>query len=257
MGSLRRSGARLGGRRLSDPSGGHRDGSAGPRDGTWRVRYVRGSAAALVATDDREGSAPERSVVICSPDEPALVLGSTQDDAVVDRSGLSRLGAAVVRRRSGGGAVFVEPDSQVWLDCFLPALDPLLEHDVSRSFAWLGHVFAGALADVLGPDGGEIAVNGPRLVPSAWSRLACFAGLGAGEVTLSGRKVVGISQRRTRSGAWFHCVAPLRQTNAQLVACLRLSENDRAAAAAYLATTTTVVDATAGALVGALVSRLP
>lgn len=34
----------------------------------------------------------------------------------------------------------------------------------------------------------------------------CFAGVGAGEVLLDGRKVVGISQRRARDGARFQCV---------------------------------------------------
>ena len=35
----------------------------------------------------------------------------------------------------------------------------------------------------------------------------CFAGLGPGEVTVDGRKVVGISQRRTRAWARFQCAA--------------------------------------------------
>ena len=39
------------------------------------------------------------------------------------------------------------------------------------------------------------------------SRLICFAGLATGEVTVSGKKTVGISQRRTREGAWFQCAA--------------------------------------------------
>ena len=35
---------------------------------------------------------------------------------------------------------------------------------------------------------------------SDWSALVCFAGLGPGEVTLDGQKLVGLSQRRTRDG---------------------------------------------------------
>ena len=42
-------------------------------------------------------------------------------------------------------------------------------------------------------------------VDSEWSRLVCFAGTGAGEVLHGGRKVVGISQRRTRRAARFQC----------------------------------------------------
>jgi lipoate-protein ligase A len=35
---------------------------------------------------------------------------------------------------------------------------------------------------------------------TAWSELVCFAGLGPGELSLDGRKLVGLSQRRTRNG---------------------------------------------------------
>jgi lipoate-protein ligase A len=45
------------------------------------------------------------------------------------------------------------------------------------------------------------------MVRTEWSELVCFAGLGPGEVTVGGRKVVGISQRRTRDAARFQCVA--------------------------------------------------
>ena len=37
-----------------------------------------------------------------------------------------------------------------------------------------------------------------------WSKVLCYAGLGAGEVTVAGRKVVGMSQRRERLG----CLVP-------------------------------------------------
>ncbi len=42
-----------------------------------------------------------------------------------------------------------------------------------------------------------------------WSRLLCFGALGASEVTLAGRKLVGISERRDRAGAWFFSMALL------------------------------------------------
>ena len=40
---------------------------------------------------------------------------------------------------------------------------------------------------------------------SGWCRLVCFAGTAPGEITLAGRKLVGISQRRTRAGSRFQC----------------------------------------------------
>jgi lipoate-protein ligase A len=58
----------------------------------------------------------------------------------------------------------------------------------------------------------------------------CFAGLGAGEVTVAGRKVVGMSQRRERSGAWIHSMALLDDQALELADVLSGSTDDRAAA---------------------------
>jgi lipoate-protein ligase A len=58
------------------------------------------------------------------------------------------------------------------------------------------------------------------MVRTAWSSLVCFSGLGPGEVHAGGRKVVGISQRRTRGWARFQCAAYLRWDPDALVALL-------------------------------------
>ena len=156
--------------------------------------------------------------------EPALVLGSTQDPAaVVDAGAASRSGVAVVRRRSGGGAVLLEPGRVMWVDLFVPAGDPLSEVDVGRAFHWVGRLWTGALAAV-GVAGQWH--DGP-LLHTPWSNLACFAALGPGEVTVDGRKVVGISQRRTRSGALFQCAALLDWDPQRLVALLALTPDQR------------------------------
>ena len=134
------------------------------------------------------------------PTGTALVLGSTQAASSV-RSDLP--GVEVVRRRSGGGAVLLEPGAVLWVDVILPAADPLWVDDVGRSFHWLGGVWAEALR-ACGVDG--LAVHEGPMPRTDWSSLVCFAGLGPGEVTVGGRKVVGISQRRTRAAARFQCV---------------------------------------------------
>jgi lipoate-protein ligase A len=110
----------------------------------------------------------------------------------------------VVRRRSGGGAVLVEPGDVLWVDVVVPRHDALWDDDVGRAFHWLGDAWAATV----GPDGRAAVHRGP-LVTTRWSRAVCFAGLGPGEVTVDGRKVVGISQRRTRDGALFQCAALL------------------------------------------------
>jgi lipoate-protein ligase A len=55
---------------------------------------------------------------------------------------------------------------------------------------------------------GAVVHDGPTR-SSPWSATVCFAGLGPGEVTVGGAKVVGISQRRSRAGALFQCGALL------------------------------------------------
>ena len=53
-----------------------------------------------------------------------------------------------------------------------------------------------------------------------WSRLVCFDGLGAGEVTVGGRKAVGISQRRTRGWARLQSSIHLAEPRQELLATL-------------------------------------
>ena len=138
----------------------------------------------------------ERLVRVCEATSPALVIGSTQPDPG-DR------GVPVVRRRSGGGAVLVEPGDVVWVDVVVPAGDPLWDDDVGRAFWWLGDAWATAL-------GPGHAVHRGALVASPWSLVVCFAGVGPGEVLdARGRKVVGIAQRRTRHLALFQSAALL------------------------------------------------
>ncbi len=152
-----------------------------------------------------------RAVRIVDVTEPALVLGSTQPE-VPDR------GVPVVRRRSGGGAVLVRPGEQVWADVLLPAGDPLWDDDVGRSFHWLGQ----AWVDTLHSLGLEGRWHDGPMVCTPWCRQVCFAGIGQGEVTVDGRKVVGMSQRRTRAGALFHCAALLRWDHTALAHLLDL-----------------------------------
>jgi lipoate-protein ligase A len=136
---------------------------------------------------------------------PALVLGSTQGEDLVDRAAAERSGVDVVRRRSGGGAVLVEPGVTAWVDVIVPAGDALWEADVGRAALWLGRAWRDALADLgVGP----AEVHEGALACGPLGRLVCFATVGAGEVTTPDRrKLVGISQRRTRAAARFQCAA--------------------------------------------------
>jgi lipoate---protein ligase len=170
---------------------------------TVPISRDRGSAAAF-----HQRSFPETAsaqIWAFDVDRTALVLGSTQRDEVVDAEACARAGVEVVRRRSGGGLVLVEPGAMVWFDVVVPAewlRDAGVVDDVADSTIWLGELIARALA-ALGVVDAQVH-QGP-MACSTWCPLVCFAGVGPGEVTLAGCKLVGISQRRTRAGSRFQC----------------------------------------------------
>jgi lipoate-protein ligase A len=169
--------------------------------GRWQAQRRTGRAADHHARTVAEPAG--RTVVRLDVDAPAVVLGSTQPDVTVDAARAAARGFDVVRRRSGGGAVLVEPGELLWVDVVVPSGDPLWDDDVGRAFHWLGDAWASALRGL----GVDASAHTGALVTSRWSRLVCFAGLGPGEVTArpSGAKVVGIAQRRTRDAARFQC----------------------------------------------------
>ena len=135
---------------------------------------------------------------------PALVLGSSQDVSVVDRDACDRAGVDVVRRRSGGGAVLLLPGEVTWIDVIVPAGSGGWSDDVHRPMVWVGHHLVNAIATLLDP-GQEVTVHEGAMRSTASSSLVCFDGVGAGEVLVDGRKLVGISQRRTRHAARLQC----------------------------------------------------
>ena len=178
---------------------------------SFRLIHRRGTASTLFA--DQTDFAGVPTVVDVHVTAPALVLGSTQPSA---SALIASPPVDVVRRRSGGGAVLVEPGGVVWVDVFLPVGDPRWHDDVGRAFWWLGDAWAAALR-ALGV-AGRIEVHKGPLVVTPWSPLVCFAGLGPGEVTVDGRKAVGMAQRRTRDGALFQCAIPITWNPERLLA---------------------------------------
>jgi lipoate-protein ligase A len=218
---------------------------------TWTVETRVGSVAELHADD---GSPPAgRRVRIAQPTEAALVLGSGQGPAVVEAAVVAAEGIAVVRRRTGGGIVLVEPGAQLWLDLWIPADDVLFESDVGRSFDWLGEVWQAALAS----HGVQADRHGGVLVCGRWGRVVCFAGRGPGELVVGGRKVVGLAQRRGRWGARFQASALLRWEPARLVGLLALSPEQRAEAARDLAEVAAPVPVEHDALAASVLAHLP
>lgn len=209
----------------------------------WTYEHVTATASELhagsaLAVAPPSGRGVRRGIRVLDATGPAVVLGRAQRDDVVDRGRARRAGVEVVRRASGGGAVFVGPGQSLWVDLVVPVDDPLWAVDVGRAMWWVGEAWCHALRAVA-DRGGLDAIDGRApsvwrgpLVRTAWSDLVCFAGLGPGEVSVDApsgvpMKVVGISQRRTRLGALFQCAAVLRWHPRDLLDVLTVDEEAR------------------------------
>jgi len=175
---------------------------------------------------------PRRLAVAREVAGPTLVLGSTQPAELVGVPAMRERGVELARRRGGGGAVYLGPGAQLWLDAWIPRDDPLWVADVSAAAEWVGAWWMQTLAGV-GQHGFE--VHRGRSVPGDLGDLVCFAGRGPGEVFHAGSKVVGLSQWRAREGALFSSCAYAHWDPESLLALVDVDEDARDALARDLA----------------------
>ncbi len=169
----------------------------------WRIQEVAGDVGEFHA---RPLPDAERVATFFRAHAPTLVLGSSQREGSVNFDAAVRQGIDVVRRRSGGGGVLLWPDEFVWLDLEIPSNDELWSDDVGKAMWWVGELWRTALAD----HEPSANVYHGRLRRTTWSTDVCFAGSGPGEVLVNDSKLVGVSQRRTRSAARFQTMVHLR-----------------------------------------------
>ena len=170
-------------------------------------------------------SEPRRVAVSREVRAPTLVLGSTQPTELVGPEAMRERGVELVRRRGGGGAVYLAPGEPLWVDVWIPRDDPLWRSDVAAAAEWVGAWWLEAL-DGFGLSGFDVHTG--RSVPGELGELVCFAGRGPGEVFRGERKVVGLSQWRAREGALFSSCAYLRWDPVPLLAVVHLDEQVRA-----------------------------
>jgi lipoate-protein ligase A len=158
-------------------------------------------------------------------ERPTLVLGSTQRVELVARLRVKERRVDVVRRRGGGGSVFLQPGDHVWIDAWIPRDDPLWVPDVAAAASWVGAWWCDALGH-FGLEGFD--VHAGRARPGELGELVCFAGRGPGEVFHHGRKVTGLSQWRGREGALFSSCAYAHWDPAPLVDLIHVDDPVRA-----------------------------
>lgn len=164
------------------------------------------SASRIAGDTVGAAGAVRRAAWVLEARQPAVVLGSAEPLDHIDQQAAHHAGLEVARRRSGGAGVIVGRDRCLWIDLVIPRGDPLWDDDIGRGAWWVGQLWVEALT-AIGVTDVELW-QGP-LRRSQWSDRACFAGLGPGEVTVQGGKVVGVSQRRTKAGALFQCAVLL------------------------------------------------
>ena len=180
-------------------------------ESTWLVHDVH------TTTSEQHGRdlPAERSVWNVDITTPAIVLGSRQTEAELDLDACANEHVEIVRRRSGGGMVFLSPGKQVWLDVVIPKDDRLWIDDVGRAAWWLGDVWLAAIESLATARKIHAHVHRQDLVRGKYGDRVCFSGAGPGEVMMLNNagnpaKIVGISQRRTRDLARFQCTMYLQ-----------------------------------------------
>jgi lipoate-protein ligase A len=131
---------------------------------------------------------------------PTLVLGGNQSSEIVDVASTSA--TVVRRRRGGGGLVLLRPDD-LWIDWWIPHGDPRWSHDVRVSSIQVGSWWAEVLREHTRDD---VRVHEGSLEGDPTFRVVCFAGRGPGEVFVSDRKAVGLTQWRVREGIFVSTV---------------------------------------------------
>jgi lipoate-protein ligase A len=174
---------------------------------------------------ERFRAEPRRLSVVREVTWPTLVLGSTQGMELVARQRVKERGIDVVRRRGGGGSVFLGPGDHLWVDAWIPRDDPLWVGDVSAAAVWAGEWWMAAL-QAIGLGGFDLHTG--RAVPGELGELVCFAGRGPGEVLHLGRKVMGLSQWRSREGALFSTCAYLHWDPLPLTELIHVDDPVRA-----------------------------
>ena len=100
----------------------------------WTIQRIVADPVVIFGSDPFDGFDCSRLVRVHTVTRPAIVLGAGQRDEVVDASAAEATGIAVVRRRSGGGAVWLDATSVSWLDVVIGVDDPLWQADVGRAF---------------------------------------------------------------------------------------------------------------------------
>jgi lipoate-protein ligase A len=167
-----------------------------------------------------------------------LVLGFSQQPAILNAQALARRSLPIYHRRAGGTAVLVGPHL-LGLDVMLPAGHPLILPDLVESYRWLGETWVAALREL----GIETRAITPQQAhaqrdllkqPATHERetilrRACYGSLSPYEVVTpdTNLKVVGLDMIRRRAGTLLQAGVLLNWESNTLAALLGHTQEEQ------------------------------
>ncbi len=160
------------------------------------------------------------TIWIIEPKDTCLVLGKSQRGrAFLDLSYLDEQNINLTVRQSGGGAVLVSPEDMLWVDIFIPQGSKFWIPDIAEASMWIGRIWHNALKrlDI------ECYLFDQKFSRSEASDLICFISRAAGELFVGTRKILGISQRRSKFGTRFQCALIINWKPEHMIAAYRNS----------------------------------
>ena len=97
--------------------------------------------------------------------------------------------------------MLVAPEDMLWVDIFVPKESKFWIADIAKASIWIGRIWDDALKrlDV------ECFLFDENFSRTEASDLICFIGRAPGELFIGNRKILGISQRRSKFGTRFQC----------------------------------------------------
>ncbi len=167
---------------------------------TWRLLVTEPTdGAANMAIDEavwlgRRARSSPPTLRFFAWEPPAISLGYGQPlDRHVDLAACHRFGVGVVRRLTGGSAIYHDGPERELTYSVVAAAEDIGggARDLLHSYQWIGRALATGLRALGAPVEMVGAARGDEPTPAF-----CFARTGSCEIELHGRKLVGSAQRR-------------------------------------------------------------
>ena len=185
---------------------------------SWTIETKHSETALAHEANLEEWQKP--TIWIIEPKDTCLVLGKSQRGrAFLDLNYLEEQNINLTVRQSGGGAVLVSPEDMLWVDIFIPQGSKFWIPDIAKASIGIGTIWHEALKrlDI------ECSLFEQKFTRSEASDLICFISRAAGELFVKNRKILGISQRRSKFGTRFQCALIINWKPEQMIAAFRSS----------------------------------